>query len=223
MPVSNYGVLKGIVLNSKEERDPDTPHYQIHMVGEEGVDYRIAVNVMSSSEESEVLYLADDNFSAEAITILPGMDNGYTPINKSNQEIALDYVRSKLFNPALMEALPYNETGPNNDLNDFLHKYITKAKEEQASVYIYGSKFGPEKKKDKVFKFEPTNGMHNVHMNQGNGGRWKGDNGTWHDGGILIQFQDHWVAVFLAFLSQSWCTDEQGQPIKKCTHKDVER
>ncbi|WP_320619714.1 DUF2278 family protein [Bacillus mycoides] len=31
---------------------------------------------------------------------------------------------------------------------------------------------------------------------------------------MLIQFEDHWVAIFLAFLSQSWCTDDDGHPKK---------
>ncbi|MCY8817246.1 DUF2278 domain-containing protein, partial [Bacillus atrophaeus] len=25
-------------------------------------------------------------------------------------------------------------------------------------------------------------------------------------------------AVFLAFLSQSWCTDEEGNPVEDCDH-----
>ncbi|EEM80937.1 YukJ family protein [Bacillus thuringiensis] len=225
MPVENYGVLKGIVMDSKEERDNNTPHYQIHIEGEEGVNYRVAVNVMSSSAQSEVLYLADDNFNAEAITILPTMDNGYTPIDNDNQEIALDYIRSNLFDPKLMKALPHDRTGPDNDLNDFMHKYIKKAKAEKATVYVYGSKFGPENNRDRVFNFRPTNGMHNVHMNQGNDkhGRWGRDNGVLHDGGILIQFENNWVAIFLAFLSQSWCTDEDGHPTEQCTHLDRQR
>ncbi|MBJ7934888.1 YukJ family protein [Bacillus cereus] len=227
MPVERYGVLKGIVVDSKEERDDDKPHYQIHIEGEEGVHYRVAVNVMSSSPQSEVLYLADDNFNAEAITILPTMDNGYIPINNDNQEIALDYIRSNLFDPTLMRALPHDESGPDNDLNDFMHKYIKKAKVEQAMVYVYGSRFDPEdqEEEDHVFDFGPTDGMHNVHMNQGNDkdGRWGRDNGVFHDGGILIQFENNWVAIFLAFLSQSWCTNDDGHPTEQCTHLDGQR
>lgn len=48
-------------------------------------------------------------------------------------------------------------------------------------------------------------------MNQGNVEKWKGDNGIWQDGGILIHFEkeEEWVGIFLAFQSQSWCTDEE--------------
>ena len=48
-------------------------------------------------------------------------------------------------------------------------------------------------------------------MNQGNVEKWKGDNGIWQDGGILIHFEkeEEWIGIFLAFQSQSWCTDDE--------------
>ncbi|MFT0804115.1 YukJ family protein [Bacillus swezeyi] len=228
MTVENYGVLKGIVHDTKREVDFDTPHYQVDVVGENDTHYRCAINVMSSSAQSEVLYYADDHFNASEITHLQNLQNGYTSLHEDaeNHRIALDYVRGHLFDPAKMIPLPHEVTGENNDLNDFIEKYMTKAKKERAPVYIYGSKFGPENQKDKIFGFEPTNGMHNIHMNQGNSGRWKKDNGIYHDGGIFIQFHDDWVAIFLAFLTQSWCTDKKGDPIKFCgftePHKEYE-
>ena len=53
----NYGVLKGTVIQSKIGKGK-TPHYQVHLQGETGVDYRIAINVKSQSYPSEVLYFA---------------------------------------------------------------------------------------------------------------------------------------------------------------------
>ncbi|WP_053436219.1 DUF2278 family protein [Sporosarcina globispora] len=134
MPVENYGVLKGIVIDAKEERDDNTPHYQIHMVGEEDVHYRIAVNVMSSSEESVLLYIVDEEYDASAITHLPTMEHGYTSIDESNRgEIGLDYIRGDLFDPSIMNTLPYDIEGPNNDLNDLLSKYVP-AKDETGPI-----------------------------------------------------------------------------------------
>ncbi|MDA2299538.1 YukJ family protein [Bacillus cereus] len=226
MPVRNYGVLKGIAIDKNMEReDRKSPHYQILMIGEQNTKYRIAVNAKSIKGQPELLYLVDEEFDASAITILPTMENGYTPINENNREIALDYIRSELFDSSKMEELPSTQPGLDNDLHDLFNKYIPKAINEEATVYIYGSKWGPEHKADKVFDFSPSNGMHNVHMNQGNpkNGKFAGDNGTWHDGGILIQFEDKWVAIFLAFQSQSWCTDEDGHPTEQCTHLDGQR
>ncbi len=99
MAVQQYGVLKGIVLDMKRETDDDSPHFQVKVLGEENTYYRCAINVMSSSEESEVLYLADDQFDSSSITILPNMPYGYTRINEANREVALDYVRGNLFDP----------------------------------------------------------------------------------------------------------------------------
>lgn len=57
--------------------------------------------------------------------------------------------------------------------------------------------------------------MHNVHMNQGSGeGRFKKYNDIYQDGCIFLEFEEHWEAIFIAFQSQSWCTDEEGAVIK---------
>lgn len=55
-------------------------------------------------------------------------------------------------------------------------------------------------------------------MNQGNprSGGHAGDNGVWRDGGLMFWFPgaDRWVALFLAFQSQSWHTDDRtGDPL----------
>ena len=64
--------------------------------------------------------------------------------------------------------------------------------------------------KDKYFGFLPGNGIHDIHMNQGNVGQFVKDDGVYQDGGLLIHFPDQqqWVAAFLKFQSQSWHTDD---------------
>ena len=116
------------------ERDDNTPHYQIHMTGEGGVDYRVAVNVMSSSEESELLYLVDEQFDASMITILPTMDYGFTQINGGNREIALDYIRSNLFDPSKMQPMPHNVEGTNNDLNELAKEVQDVKPDEKVNI-----------------------------------------------------------------------------------------
>lgn len=226
MPVKNYGLLKGIAIDSRTERDDNSPHYQIHMIGEQDVHYRISINVKSISEKSEVLYLADNHFDASASPILTTLENGFIPIDDTNKEIALDYVRGQLFDPTQMVPLTHDHVGPENDLNDFLELYITKAIREKATVYVYGSRFGPFGGRDKIFGFFPVNGIHDVHMNQGNEDKpgkrnFAKDNGIWQDGGLLIQYKEHWVAFFLAFLTQSWCTNDKGYSTRFCTHTEL--
>jgi hypothetical protein len=81
----------------------------------------------------------------------------------------------------------------------------------RALVYAFGQRWGPEAARDKYFGFLPGNGIHDIHMNQGNVGRFVDDDGVWQDGGLLIQFPDQrqWTAVFLRFQSQSWHTDDR--------------
>ena len=48
-------------------------------------------------------------------------------------------------------------------------------------------------------------------MNQGNSGRFVGDDGVYQDGGLLVHFPDQheWIALFLKFQSQGWHTDDR--------------
>src|SRR5439155_234591 len=115
--------------------------------------------------------------------------------------------------------LPPDLPGDGNDLNDLIDAQVQRAKRDSNSVlFAFGQPWGPENKPDTNFKFKPNRGVHDIHMNQGNppSGGHAGDNGVWHDGGLLFWFPgaDRWVAAFLAFQSQSWHTDDHtGNPI----------
>lgn len=216
MPIENYGVLKGKILDGRQERYEESPHYQILVEGEKELKYRVAVNVMSRYSESEILYLAHDGYKNKNILILKNLPYGFTRINDVNMNLGLDYIRGKIINNHRQMVLtPHNKPGPRNDLNDFFHSYIKSSSQNKDDIYVFGSKFGPEDKTDPIFGFHPSQGMHNVHMNQGNAGKWRKDNGIWQDGGILIHKRDRWVALFLAFLTQSWKTNEKGDPVNK--------
>ena len=202
----------------------EKPHFQILIEDGQGVDYRIAINIKSQAYPSEVLYFVGDNFNSDELTTLPKLKYGFTPITNNDPSIGLDYIRGHLFDPTQMIPLPTEADGPDNDLNDNLHRYFKQAIDSGAVIYAFGQRWGPEQNKpDPYFDFSPGNGIHDIHMNQGNTGAWARDNGTWQDGGILIHFEQtsRWVAIFLAFQSQSWCTDENGDALKsaeECPH-----
>lgn len=110
-----------------------------------------------------------------------------------------------------MKPLPFNVPGPDNDLNELIEKYILRAiATENAVLYAFGEKWGPEDVADRYFGFLPGNGIHDIHMNQGSTGQFEKDNGVWQDGGLLLHFpsENQWVAVFLAFQSQAFHTDD---------------
>jgi hypothetical protein len=117
-----------------------------------------------------------------------------------------------------MRLLPPDVSGPDNDLADLFDHQLQRATGNQDVVaYAFGQSWGPEPTTpDKVFGFRPGNGVHDIHMNQGNSGAFKGDDGVWQDGGLLLHLtgENRWVAVFLAFQSQAWHTDDTtGWPL----------
>lgn len=213
MPVQPYGVLIGKVVDTRREGAPDdTPHYQLHVTDDEGTAYRVAVNVKSKQHPSELLYLIDEDFRHPLTDVLRGKGPGWHLLNHQGGDPNLDFIRGNLFNPQAMRPLPPDVPGPDNDLSDMLDLHVRRAlADPDAHVMAFGERWGPEQgQADKVFNFQPGNGVHNIHMNQGNSQPFQGDDGTWQDGALLIWFPgaDRWVAIFLAFQSQAWHTDD---------------
>lgn len=214
MPVDPYGVLVGKVVGSRREgREDDTPHYQVHVQDAAGTSYRVAVNVKSSQSPSELLYVVDDDFSHPITARLSGLGSGWTVLDKRPESGSVDFIRGNFFDKAVMRLLPPDAEGPDNDLSDLFDRFIDRAiADPDALVFAFGERWGPETgTRDKVFGFEPGNGVHNIHMNQGNSPQFRRDDGVWQDGALLLHFpaQSRWVAVFLAFQSQAWHTDDQ--------------
>ena len=212
MPLARYGVLAGRVIDRRSEGGADTPHYQIQMRGG-GVDFRVAVNVLSKQHPSELLYLADEAFRHPMAPELPNLPDGFTLLPSRPGGLALDFIRANLFDPTMLRPVPATAPGPDNDLADKLDHFVERAAADPAArLYAFGQRWGPEPvTPDKVFGFSPGNGVHDIHMNQGNSQQFRGDDGVWQDGGLLLHYptQDQWVAIFLAFQSQAWHTDDQ--------------
>lgn len=211
MPLQHYGVLIGrpIAIRLGSGRNP---HYQVQLVGDT-TDYRIAVNVKSNLAPSEVEYIVLDRFRHPFTARVQELPKGFTPLTPEPGSGALDYIRGNLFDRSAMRPLPFDVPGLDNDLNEKIDRVMQRALgDETALVYAFGERWGPEpQKKDKYFGFLPGNGIHDIHMNQGNVGRYIKDDGVWQDGGLLVRFpeQDEWTAVFLKFQSQSWHTDDR--------------
>src|SRR5215212_7144236 len=211
MPLKRYGVLKGSVVDARREDDPDTPHYQVH-VHAESTSYRVSVNVKSMLSPSELLFLVDDLFSHPVTAGLPALPTGFTELVREPGSLALDFIRGNLFDRLRLRTLPHSLPGPDNDLSDQIEHYVARARREHDSeVYAFGERWGPEQDiQDKIFGFLPGNGIHDIHMNQGNHPQFARDDGVWQDGALVFYFPstDQWVVVFLAFQSQAWHTDD---------------
>ena len=210
MPLKSYGVLAGRALDRAAEGGTDSPHFQI-LVESGDERYRLAVNVLSQESPSELLFVADEAFRHPVTQSLPAVGDGFNPLPPRPGGHALDFIRGNLFDRTAMRPLPPNVAGPDNDLSDKLEHYVARAiADPQARLYAFGERWGPETSADKIFGFKPGNGVHDIHMNQGNSGAFRRDDGVWQDGALLMHFpdMDQWVGVFLAFQSQAWHTDD---------------
>ncbi len=228
MALKNYGILKGRPI-ARQLGFGASPHYQVHLIDDDD-DYRIAINVKSKKSPSELLYLIVEDYAHPLVDDLKELPAGFARLESNPGGLALDYLRANLFRPELMVPLPFDVPGPDNDLNEKIDFHVQRAlAEEEAMIYAFGERWGPEPDlRDKYFGFKPGNGIHDIHMNQGNAEEFKKDDGVWQDGGILIHLpsEDRWVAVFLAFQSQCWHTDDNtghciGVPEQPAEDKSV--
>ncbi len=207
MPITAYGVLKCQPI--KAMHAADTSHFEVHVVDDD-FDYRIAINVKSQQSPPELLYYIDEDYKHDILTELQELPGKFTALKSEPDTLSLDYLRGNLFDYHKMKPAQHT-IGSENELAELIEKYIDLAiRTSDSTVYAFGQKWGPEKRRDQYFGFRPGNGIHDIHMNQGNTGSFAKDNGPYQDGGLFIHFpaENQWIAIFLAFQSQSFNLDE---------------
>lgn len=209
-----YAVLTGRVVD-RRRATAGSLHYQI-LVSAGGELHRAAVNAQSATPRHEVLFSMDEGFDHPIIQEMAQLQRGLTRISDPDFALALDYVRGGLVEPHEMRPIPFELAGQDNDLNDRLDRIILPAMSDPtARIHVFGEPWGPERRRDRYFGFRPGRGIHNIHRNQGNRGRFAAENGVHQDGALFVELpqEGRWAAVFLAFQSQSWETrDEDGEP-----------
>ncbi|MEY2514422.1 MAG: hypothetical protein QOJ89_1780 [bacterium] len=216
MPLKNYGVLRARAIDH-QLASRGSEHFQIHALDGD-VHHRIAINVASKEQPSVLDYLMDSDFRHPILETLAALPAGFSPLEPKPGGAALDFIRGNLFDRDALRQLPFDVPGPDNDLNEKLAVYVRRAiADPGATLLAFGERWGPEPGvADKYFGFEPGNGVHDIHMNQSNVGRFAGDNGVYQDGALLLHFPEpqQWVAIFLKFQSQGWHTDDaSGRPL----------
>lgn len=211
MPLKNYGVLRGRVVDHRLATS-SSPHFELHVVDAAQTSFRLAVNVESTAPPSDLQFLVDSDFEHPILAEVATLPSGWTALERAPGGIALDFIRGNLFDRERLRTLPFNVPGPDNDLNEKLAHYVRRAiAARDASAYAFGERFGPQAGvRDTVFGFKPANGVHDIHMNQSNAPAFARDDGVWQDGALLLHFPAHeqWVAIFLKFQSQGWHTDD---------------
>jgi len=224
MPIRNYGVLKGRVIR----RIWTENRYEMLIVTQaRNRKYRASVNLRSQGFPSELLYYSIPDFEHPITDQLKKMRIGYTKLDSDPDNESLDYIRDNIFTPSRMMIPSFNDyEGKYNDLHYELEEYIKpmlpqkddkidyvlKSDDTHPLVFAFGDRWGPiPGEDDRYFQFHPALGVHKIHMNQGNVQQWAYDNGIWQDGGLIFYYpeEDRWSAVFLAFQTQAFHTDDE--------------
>jgi len=213
MPIQNYSLLKGDPTSGKVVSG-NSPHYQITVDAPRG-PFTIAVNIQSV-DRSEVLYTVDHAFVPPDPASLLALPARMKRLKSVPGGLAIDYVRSTVAGAPMVDRnsmtllpLSYHARARHNDLHnevvDLLNRTIA---DKDGTVYAFGSAYADQGKID---------GIHDIHMNQGNpAGSHNQDNGIWQDGALWVNLpsqNDAWLAIFIAFQTQSWNTDNGGNPV----------
>jgi uncharacterized protein YukJ len=205
MPLYKYSVLKGDPQSGKLSSD-SKPHYLID-VAAGGTTYQVAVNI-ESTDGSEVLYFLNENFTPPDAAALQNLATGMTQLTTQGNP-AIDYVRSTANGQPIVtqgqtQLLPLPGKTASSNLKNAVIQYLNQAvADANGTIYAFGS------------QYTEGNGIHDIHMNQGNpAGSFEKDNGIWQDGMLIFELpaSGSWAAIFIAFQTESWNTDSDGNP-----------
>jgi uncharacterized protein YukJ len=218
MPITSYSVLRGQPTAGKVVSSKDDTHYQISVTATGG-PFTVAVNT-DSNDGSEVLYAILPNFTPPNPSGLLALTDGMHALPSKSGGLALDFVREQIngkpmITLAQMTDLPIDHTITNHatKLKNAVDTLLDQTIADKGTVFAFGSAFSDNGKVD---------GIHDIHMNQGNPIATFGkDNGTWQDGALFLYqpTAKTWTAVFIAFKTESWNTDDSGNPTTVTKHE----
>ena len=215
MPITSYSVLRGRPTAGQVVTGASR-HYQI-TVAAGGATFTVAVNI-ESIDGSEVLYAIVNGFTPPDPSALSALSEGITGLGSEPGGLALDFVRQRIagkpmITKAQMTLLPKAAVDRVRALaleNAVVALLNAAVADPSATVYAFGSAFSDNGVVD---------GIHDIHMNQGNPKNNHGaDNGIWQDGALFLLIKGVWTAVFIAFQTESWTTDAAGNPTAAKVH-----
>lgn len=218
-----YGVLRGKLDRWKRE-DPSpgstkSPHLQVRLLDGQAKPWRIPVNVRSGDPAKSLIifHRADPLLSHPILEHLSALPSGLTDLNHKTRSAsnALDYSRAPLFDWPTGIALPPTGPGENDDLQDVVSSHLNELKTRGGELFAFGSHFHDSAPKPGIdAEFGTRDGMHDIHMNQGNAPHEHDeDNGVFNDGGLILRYPDHVTGLFLRFKTQFLPTDPNGDRI----------
>ena len=210
MPLKSYGVFKGRAIDRRLGAG-GSPHYQVHLVDQSN-DYRIAVNVASQLQPSELEYLIDSEFRHPIVEALHELTPGWKALpSEAGRHMlwtsfaAICSTRGGCANWRSTSPGP-TTTSTKRSITTFNAPCQTRTRSSMPSE----SAGDPRASRTRSSASCRANGVHDIHMNQANVGSFVEDDGVYQDGALLLEFpgQKQWVGVFLKFQSQTWHSDD---------------
>jgi hypothetical protein len=223
MAVQDYGV----VIGQFDHFDRDDAHHFgsffhghifVRFTNGAGspVIYNCAVDV--KYPDGTVQYFVPTNLDRAKFGGVDGLADGFHALPSNDVSGAIDYVRDPLLSIPLGCATVFfailqlfthrnyqvwkENVGGSvlNDLEAFLNAGIQR-------IYVFGSRFQNAAQ-------DPPQGMHDVHMNQGDpAGPFQHLDAIWQDGGVIVERPDGTLAgFFVKFVTQTLSTNDQGLP-----------
>ena len=198
-----YGVLVGDVRDGMLDPTSSTPHYEI-WVQAKGVNYRIAVNVISQ-DGSEVMAYFAPNYIPPATPELDftkfGANPGFQALPTGEGGQGLDLLRDNLFPVDRMAVIP--PAGSGITLQNLLDGQIERAKADSGAFVAAFGEYFHDGKPDQTFGFFPGRGVHDIHLMQGDSGAFAGDDRSNGDGALFLRFTGgETAALFVRFSVQ---------------------
>jgi uncharacterized protein YukJ len=218
MPLAQYGVLKADLFISQEQIDQGKWFHGIFYVllPNTTIPQR-CVTDFSSANKDRIQYKIFNNLDAELFSKIAALPDGYTSLSPDASSGALDYIRSPLLGAGGAGSI--SDGWVVSDGEVAVAVLQTQLNAGPLKMYVFGEPFQDPSPmtEDGV---ESQNGMHNIHMNQGDpakssdGHDHQADDGIWQDGATVFENADGSLTAFCSkFVSQSLNTNDQGLPV----------
>jgi uncharacterized protein YukJ len=230
MPLRQYGILKGNLFTPQEQTYQGNWFHGVFYVTIPGSTLpQRCVTDFSSATANNIQYKIFPNLKRDLFASILSLPDRYTDLARDPTSGALDYVRSQILGPygclevviALFNGIFGTRLGDGWIVSD--GTTAVQALQQQLSLgptkmYVFGEPFtdATPLTEDGI---QSQNGMHNVHMNQGDpalspdGHDHQGDDGIWQDGATIFENADGTLTAFCSkFVTQTFNTNDQGLP-----------
>ena len=203
MPLTRYALIIGKPGHYVAERhDEQKPHFMIDI--ETGSISGVQRSTSKSRRwPSQVTVARIESFQHGIADHILAFDDGLYPIRhypkhrKPKRFLALWTMSgTNCSDYDNMVPIAAHKPGPNNDIMDRLAQDVIETRRDNGRIFVWGEPYNNRGRR----------GIHNIHQNQGNASRYKGQNGVDQDGAVMFWHGKTLTAYFIAFQSQTYAT-----------------